>query len=264
MLFMFSLEWEKFSIANVVVEANHYLEELSNDLGLSDRVIFNCASLGAGEWITGNKKKSALPPIPSETLDYLRWHHRQVKEAIRLSTPFIANRDMTEMLKNLKGNGHELAVISATRTEKIEDALIETRTRDYFGVNVFGYDKLPSHLRGDFTLAALYKTAINSLDADIEESFVVADTPEAIQDAVPLDARAIVGYLNPYVPEKEQALRLKEMEQAGADYTTVGGNTVSVLPIFLSVIADRQALADIEHIMAKGRNIDHLMGRGLE
>lgn len=267
MLFVFHLDWNHFSIADVVVEGNQFLEKMTNDLGVSERVIFNCASMGAGEWVQGNKKNkdTGLVPegVPADVLSYLRWHHRQVKTAIQQSEHFVANRDMTEMLKTLRSRGHDLAVVGTTRTDAIESALKETRTRDYFDTNVFGYDKCADGLRGNFTLAALYTTAIDANDANYEDVLVVADDADAIQDAVPLQTCAIVGYLDPYVDWNEQTIRLKEMEEAGARYTAIGGHTVSALPLFLKGQADHSAKVDISQILAKDKSFGQFMQRSL-
>lgn len=266
MLFVFNLDWKRFSISDVVVEANNYLEKLCKELDAAEKVIFNCASLGAGEWVLGNKKdkETGLTKgngLSPDTLNYLRWHHHQVNRVIRNSVPFVANRDMTEMLKALKTQGHELAVVGTTRTENIEDDLIATRTRHYFDGNVYGYDKVLPRLRGNFTLAALFATAIDEGDSNYEEALVVADTPTAIQDASPLGTRAVVGYLDPYVDWDEQTIRLKEMDDAGANYTAVGGHTVSVLPIFLACRASQAAEIDIQSWMKVNVDLGKLIGR---
>lgn len=257
MLILFNLDWKQFSIADVVVEGNNYLEQLTHTLGVSERVIFNCASLGAGEWVLGNKKDketglSRHPEIEKDTLNYLRWHHFQVNKALKQSRPYVANRDMTEMLKLLKSAGHELAVVGATRTDNIDSALKETRARHYFDTNIFGYDRCADGIRGNFTMAALYATAIVERDVSYEDTLVVSDDPEAIHDAVPLEPRAVVGYLDPYVPWAEQTIRLKEMSEAGADYALVGAHSVSALPFWLSESALQLAKEELDNIRHLG------------
>jgi len=254
MLFVFNLDWKRFSIGNLVVEGNSYLEQLSENLKVSERVIFNCASMGAGEFLLGATNKQN-DDIPSETLNYMRWHHLKVLESIRESIPFVANRDVTKMLQTLKNGGHSLAVVGTSRTDNLEETLKDTRTREWFGTNVFGYDRLLDRLKGSFTLAALYSTAIDTIDIDYEEALIVSDDATAIQDAVPIQARAVVGYLDPYVDWDEQTIRLKEMKMAGANYMAVGGHTVTNLPWYITGRSEYQAKQGIQHVMRRDRHL---------
>ena len=229
MLVVLSLEWQRFSIAPLVEEANNFLQSLTKNLGVSRKVVFNCASLGAGERLLPfAEANNAMPQ--DDTLDYLRWQHHQVVEALRDDTHFQANRDLLEMLQALKKQGHNLAAVLPSRTDKLEGLLELTRARDFFEDEVFGYDRLPNDLRGNYTLAALYTAAINHQATEFEDSLVVADDPVAIQDAKPIQPLAVIGYLDAYTPEAEQARRLNEMNEAGADYTAVGGYNVAAIP----------------------------------
>ncbi len=235
MLFIMNLDWSHFAISEQVVEANNYLHTLAADLQVENKVIFNCASIKAGEKILpfgeGELGKNEMPK--DGTLDYLRWHHQKVREALWNDIKFRSNRDVTEMVSNLKKSGHQIAAVHESTTCHLEEQLRETRLRDYFGDNVYGYDRRPRNLLGNFTLAALFATAVDAQDENYEETLVIADSPEAIEDAAPLQTRAIVGYLDPYVPGDEQTRRLKEMDGAGANYTVVGGHYVTAIPFII-------------------------------
>lgn len=250
MLFVLSLDWHRFSISEQMIEANKFMSGMTEKLGVSPRIIFNFASLGAGEKLLPfASQNNAMPE--DDTLDYLRWHHHQIVGILRQDEPFKANRDLSEMLKILKGEGHQLAAVFPSRTCQLEELLERARTRDYFEDKVYGYDRRSDDLLANFTLASLYTTAINGADTDFSDSLVVADTPEAICDAVPIHPLAVVGYIDPYVSWDKQGVRLKEMEQAGAHYTAVGGHNVTALPWYLSGRAKREAENDLARIMGR-------------
>jgi hypothetical protein len=252
MLFMFNMDWARFDIGQQVEEGNKYLTEMTKVLGVLERIIFNCASMGAGEWVLGSKKGSQ--DVPQDTLNYLRWHHHKVLESIRSSNQFQANRDFSEMLQTLRANGHVLAAVATTKTDNIDVALKKTRTHDWFDGHVYGYDRRPDRLLGNVTLSALFATAVDALDTDYEESLVVADNPEAIIDACPLQTRAIVGYIDPYIEEMEMDRRHKEMVDAGAHFMAVGGHTVTALPYFISGQAEQVTRAQLKKIRNMGQD----------
>lgn len=243
MLFIMNLDWSRFAISDVVVEGNAYLEKLAASLSVQGKISFNCASLGAGEFLLpyaeGDLGKNEMPK--DDTLDYIRWHQQKVRKAMAGNMRFKSNRDLTEMLSNLKKDGHEVATVATTSTEHIEHWLKESRVRDYFDNNVYGYDRRSQEYGGNLTLSGIFATVIKARDANYEETLVVSDDAEGIADAVPLETRAVVGYLDPYVPWNEQTVRLKEMDEAGADYSVVGGHYVRALPFFLNGMSDQIA-----------------------
>lgn len=253
MLFMFNMDWARFDIRERVVEGNQYLERMTKELGVDNRLMFNCASMGAGEWVLGTKRGNE--PIPEDTLNYLRWHHHQVLEAIRASNEFQANRDFSEMLLTLRSNGHTLAAVGTTKTDAIDEALRRTRTREWFDGHVFGYDRRPDRLLGNVTLAALFATAVDALDTDYEEALVVADNADAIADALPLQPRAVVGYVDPYIEDRDIDSRLREMVDAGAHFTAVGGHTVTALPWYISGQAEQMARTKLDAFRIKGNDL---------
>lgn len=240
MLFIMNLDWSHFAISEAVVEANNYLHALAAELHVDKKVLFNCASIKAGEnllpFAEGELGKNEMPK--DGTLDYLRWHHQKVREALWQDVKFRSNRDVTEMISSLKNDGHQVAAVYESATCHLEEHLCKTRLREYFGNNVYGYDRRPKRLLGNVTLASLFSTAVEDQDANYEETLVVADSPEAIEDATPLQTRAVVGYLDPHVPWDEQTQRLKEMDGAGAHFTVVGGHYVAALPLFIKGKSD--------------------------
>jgi beta-phosphoglucomutase-like phosphatase (HAD superfamily) len=251
MLFVLSLEWQRFSISEQVVVANRFMSDLTDQLGVSKKVIFNCASMGAGERLLPfAQEKNVMPE--DDSLDYIRWHHAKVLETLRADNTFMANRDFLEMLLTLRSHGHQLAAVLPSKTSALESLLEEAHARDFFEDAVYGYDRRNDDVSGNLTLAALYATAIKLADANYEDSLVVADNPTAIQDALPIHPKAVVGYLDPYIEWDVQSQRLKEMQMAGAHYTAVGGHTVTNLPWYISGRAEHQAKQTLEKIM--GRN----------
>lgn len=253
MLFIFNMDWARFDIAKQVEEGNKHLIEMTKAMGVQERIIFNCASMGAGEWILGSKKNS--DDIPQDILNSLRLHHHKILESIRKSIEFQANRDFSEMLQTLRANGHVLAAVATTKTDKIDAALKKTRTHDWFDGHVYGYDRRPNRLLGNVTLSALFATAVDELDTDYEEALVVADNPEAIIDACPLQTRAVVGYIDPYIEEREIDRRHKEMVDAGAHFMAVGGHTVTALPYFISGQAEQVTREQLRNIRNMGQNL---------
>lgn len=235
MLFVLSLDWQRFSISDQVVEANHYLKDLSSVYKVAEKVSFNSASIKAGEHLlpfaNGELGKNEMPR--DDTLDYLRWHHQKVREVMWEELKFRANRDLTEMLSTLKSNGHKLAAVLPSRTSNLEEMLEEARIKEYFENAVYGYDRRHKGLLGNVTLASLFATAVEGNDENYEETVMIADSPEAVSDATPLQSRAVVGYLDPYVPWEEQGVRLNEMQGAGANFAVVGGHYVTALPWYL-------------------------------
>lgn len=256
MLIIMKLDWPHFAISERIVEANNYLHALAADLEVEKKVIFNCASIKAGERLLpfgeGQLGKNAMPK--DGTLDYLRWHHQKVRDALWQDQKFRSNRDLTEMIATLKNDGHEVAAVYESATHHLEEHLCESRLREYFGNNVYGYDRRPKRLLGNVTLASLFTTAVEDQDENYEETLVVADSPEAIEDATPLQPRAVVGYIDPHVPWDEQTRRLKEMGGAGANFTVVGGHYVTAIPFFIKGKAEeltQQTLAGLK-VMRNG------------
>jgi beta-phosphoglucomutase-like phosphatase (HAD superfamily) len=248
-LFVLSLDWPRFSISQQVSYANRSMQEKVCEAGLSKNIIFNCASLGAGERILpfrGNETD-----ITPDILDELRYEHHKIVENLRSEVHFQANRDMLEMLSNLRASGHQLAAVATSDTGKLEKLLEDTRARDFFDDSVYGYDRVSEHLKNDYTLASLFITAVMNGHVDFKETLVVADMPETIEDAVPIQPLAVVGYVDPYVPWNEQSVRIKEMEAAGANYTAVGGHTVINIPWHITGRAEQQAKVDIAKAMGR-------------
>lgn len=130
MLVIFNLDWNRFAIGQQLAEAHHYLEDMVEAVGLTGKVIFNCASMGAGEKVLHFAAKDRK--IEREALDYLRWHHHQVKTALRADEAYNANRDVSEMLHTLKRGGHKLAVVCGESTGGLESQLKDSRTLDFF------------------------------------------------------------------------------------------------------------------------------------
>ena len=236
MLFVLNLDWVRFGISEQVVEANRYMEELAANLQVDTKVIFNCASIHAGEHLLpfgeGALGKNDMPK--DDTLDYLRWHHQKVREAMWGDIRFRANRDVTEMLDRLKNQGHQLVAIWESSTQALDKTLRQSRVRHYFDENIYGYAPNSSGFLSNKKLSSLFDSVVKSKNMDYDETLIVADSPEVIQDATFLPTGAIVGYLDPYVSSKEQDIRLREMRGAGAHFTVVGGHYVTALPTYLS------------------------------
>lgn len=236
MLFVLNLDWARFGISEQVVEANRYMEELAANLQVDTKIIFNCASIHAGEHLLpfaeGALGRNEMPK--DDTLDYLRWHHQKVRETMWGDIRFRANRDLTEMLDVLKRQGHQLVAVWEAATRDLDKTLRASRVREYFDDNIHGYESRPlGGLRGA-AFNTLYNSVVRAQKADYDETLIVADNTDVIQHSTFLPTGAVVGYLDPYVPSQEKDVRLKEMEAAGAHFAVVGGHYVTALPVYLA------------------------------
>jgi hypothetical protein len=77
------------------------MRALTQAEGLSRKVLFNCASLGAGEVILpDHTQEDKVDPVQLDALR--RWHQRE-KAALLADTTFQVSCDFRETLKTLRG-----------------------------------------------------------------------------------------------------------------------------------------------------------------
>jgi len=233
MLLIFNFNWNALSIDRQVSAQNKRLKELAKAEGVDQKIMFNCASMAGGEYILNAEKDIKINQI---TLDSLRHFHHRAKAELRRDEVFAANRDIAEMLISLKRGGHILAAVWADATHKLEKTLEETRIRDYFEDDVFGYDRRDSARQSDLTYLALYRTVTKQERMMPSDTLVVADDPVGVHEATHIKPRAIIGYVSPFLEKKAE--KLQEMEMAGADYTVTNANDVAVMPWRVSGVAE--------------------------
>ncbi len=239
MLMVFNLDWKRFSIATQVAEANAFMLEMASTLGLSERIIFNCSSMGAGEWVL--KKRGQEEDISPDTLNYVRWHHHQVVEAVRGDAQYRLNHETREMLQSLRRAGHDLVAVFTGATVALEEVLRGARCREIFADNVVGYDRLHDSRRNDLTGVGLYREACRRARTDAAKTVIVSDDPDGVVDAKPVRPQATVGYVGSAEPDAEKDAHIRELEGAKPDYTLIGGASVACLPFLFGARAEHRA-----------------------
>ncbi len=224
MLLIFNFNWNDFSIDYQVAAQNKRLKDLAKAEGVDQKIMFNCASMAGGEHILHAEKDIEINQI---TLDSLRHFHHRAKAELRQDAVFNANRDISEMLMSLRKGGHILAAVWADATHKLEKTLEETRIRDYFEDDVFGYDRRDSGRQSDLTYLGLYNAVAKQERMAPADTLVVADDPLGVQEATYMKPRAVIGYVLPF--HENGAKKLQEMELAGANYTVTNANDIAVM-----------------------------------
>lgn len=235
MLMIFNLNWPRISISEQVIAANSGMRRLAEAVGLSNNVIYDCASMGAGEKVLpfSNPQQTAT----LDKLNYLRWHHQIARKELDADPIFRLNHETREMIDTLKSWGHSLAAVWAGATEELETSLEGARCRDAFGDAVFGYDRLPQFQARDFTSMHLCREAARYSQAGMDDAIVVADTPKGVQEGAFVRPLAVVGYVSSAESEERRAQQTAELEGAGANYTLIGGNSVATLPVFFTALS---------------------------
>lgn len=250
-LVVFHLDWDRFDIDQEVSDANRRINDIARDKQAGHMMIFNLASLGAGEYIIDRRQRmesacknasaqdgSAVAQgaddvsreRPSErTVDYIRRRHWRIARDLGHDNRFKAYRDAAEMLAALRTRGHQLAAVFTGESKAAEQNLKRARTLDYFEDRVYGYDSLKSN-DTDLTARGVYLHAMRMQKTVPADSIIVADTAEAIEDGASLKPLVLAGYLDPYLDDAKTDQKLAEIRQAGADYAVVGGHGISSLP----------------------------------
>lgn len=256
MLVVFHLGWDRFNIDQKASAATRKVNGIAHDKGAKHFMIFNLASLGAGEIIIDRKErlenarksdpdfdaKLAEKGIvdedvnyvrpPERTIDYIRRRHHRIARDLGNDEQFKAYRDAAEMLSALRTRGHQLAAVFTGASKEVQQGLKLARALDYFEDHVYGSDSLHGRA-GAMNTLDLYLHAMKMQKTEPVESIIVADTPAAIEQGVGLKPMAVAGYLDPYLDDKETTRRLVEMKQAGAGFAVAGGHSISSLPDFL-------------------------------
>lgn len=251
MLVVFHLGWERFDIDQKVSAANRKINDIARDKQADHMMIFNLASLGAGEIIIDRKERleksggdgdiytgqaSSYERPPERIIDYIRRRHWRIARDLGHDNQFKAYRDVAEMLAALRKRGHQLAAVFTGASKDAELGLKRARALDYFEEHVYGYDSLKTGTN-DLTARGVYLHAMKMQKTAPADSIIVADSAEAIEDGVSLKPMALAGYLDPYLDNAQIDQKLAEMRQAGAAYAIVGGHGISSLP---DVLASRR------------------------
>ncbi len=293
MLVVFHLGWDRFDIDQKVSVANRKINGIAQDKQAGNMMIFNLASLGAGEIIIDRKERIqksrekdpefdsklaergvsdvSYERPPERTIDYIRRRHWRIARDLDHDNQFKAYRDAAEMLSALRTRGHQLAAVFTGASKEAEQGLKRARALDYFEEHVYGYDSLKDtktlQTAGQMyrhamsmlalnpqtatsaedtpTAGALFKHAMKMQKTAAVDSVIVADSKQAIKDAVALKPMAVAGYLDPYLGDREIDQRLVGMYEAGAQYAVVGGHGISSLPDYLHGTRQLQSQRDL-------------------
>lgn len=267
MLVVFHLGWDRFDIDQKVGAANRKINAIARDKQAGNMMIFNLASLGAGEFIIDRKERheksrrqspgfdaasedaatdnESRERPPERVIDYIRRRHWRIARDLGHDNQFKAYRDAAEMLSALRTRGHQLAAVFTGASKEAEQGLKRARALDYFEEHVYGYDSLKSG-NSDLTARGVYLHAMKMQKTAPADSIIVADSAEGIEDGVSLRPMALAGYLDPYLDNAVIDLKLAEMRQAGAAYAVVGGHGISSLPDLLS--SRRQLKSTIDSV----------------
>lgn len=270
MLVVFHLGWDRFDIDQKVAAANRKISDIARDKQAAHMMIFNLASLGAGEIIIDRQERienarkndpdfdSKLKALgvddvsyerpPARAIDYIRRRHWRIARDLGHDNQFKAYRDAAEMLLTLRTRGHQLAAVFTGASKDAQLGLKRARALDYFEDHVYGYDSLKSG-NHDLTARGVYLHAMKMQKTAPADSIIVADSAEGIEDGVSLKPMALAGYLDPYLDNAAIDLKLAEMRQAGAAYAVVGGHAISSLPDFL--FGRRQLKSTIDTVNKK-------------
>ncbi|MDY0029844.1 MAG: hypothetical protein RBR86_07875 [Pseudobdellovibrionaceae bacterium] len=243
MLAIFNLDWKRFSISKQVAEAGNFMSRLTRDVGVGDRVIFNCASMGTGEYVLPFADGERAEDVSSDALNYLRWQHHHVREALKQDQDYRLNFETREMLSSMRKSGHVLVAVFTGATHDLEKGLEEARCRDVFEDHVIGYDRLTARRRWseDLTSAGLYRQAGHVGRLPLYEALIVADHPEGVEDACAVRPQAVVGYIGMAEEDAYKDAHIKDLESAGADYTLIGGHAVACLPYLFQARSNQRA-----------------------
>ncbi len=243
MLAIFNLDWNRFSISEQVAEASIFMADLARDVGLGNRVMFNCASMGTGEHVLPFAEGELAEDVSSDALNYLRWQHHHVREALKQDPDYRLNFETREMLSFMRKAGHVLVAVFTGATRDLEKGLEQARCRDVFEDHVIGYDRLTAKRRWseDLTSAGLYRQAGNIGRHPLYDALIVADHPEGVEDARAVKPQAVVGYINSSETDANKDRHIKDLESAGADYTLIGGHAVACLPFLFEARSTQRA-----------------------
>lgn len=226
---IFNLDWKRFDIESQVSAANARMAELTEKANLTNYMIFNLASVHAGEWITSFDPD--VGNVSNRTVNFLRRMHYRVKRSLDKDKSYRANRDALEMLDKLKSRGHNLSAVWSEETKTLEESLKRSRSLDYFGDEVLGGDSVSAQ-RG-VSMKEMYHAAIARQKASPHDVIIVADNPWGISEAKAIQPFAVFGYVNLGQKWNAIAHHMKELEKAGADFAIAGGHTVSIMPDLL-------------------------------
>lgn len=184
MLVVFHLGWDRFNIDEKVSAATRKVNGIAKDKQAGNFMIFNLASLGAGEIIIDRKERleNARKSDPdfdaklaekgvvdkdvnyqrphTRTVDYIRRRHHRIARDLGHDEQFKAYRDATEMLTALRSRGHQLAAVFTGVSKEAQQGLKLARALDYFEDHVYGSDSLQSRREGTITLGGLLGTKL--------------------------------------------------------------------------------------------------------
>lgn len=226
------LDWQRFNISSQVSSANARMGEMTKMLGLGDMMVFNIASMGAGELMTrfawikkGEEESPEQRKTSGAVLDTIRRFHWRVKTEFQNHQVVRTNHETREMIIGLRKGGHGLKVVWDGAAEGIARDLIDARALDYFEEQI-GPELDYRQAEELQTLDGRLGQAIN----DPSKTLIVADSGEMVERAKKAHVRAVVGYVPSAQQFDEKGRQLKELTGAGADFAVIGGSTVGCIP----------------------------------
>ncbi|MDD3021841.1 MAG: hypothetical protein PHX61_12810 [Alphaproteobacteria bacterium] len=231
------LDWSRVNIAQQVSKANHRMDEMTREVGLAKKVVFNLASLGAGEWMTDmawlpNEEPDEQKKLNQSKLDMLRRFHWRVKQQFEDDIKVRENRETREMVSGLKQRGHTLTIVWPAPDEILDTVvkLKDARALDFFEQQL--NDVIDGRAVGHHEGAL--DRRLGMAITNPRETIIVSDFPEGVESAKKLRECAVVGYVPSNQDFDQKGLQLKALASAGADYALIGGYTVSAVPDMLA------------------------------
>ena len=227
------LDWARVNIVQQVSKANERMAEMSREVGLSQKVVFNLASLGAGEWMTGmawlpDRESEEQKKLNQTKMDMLRRFHWRVKQEFESDMTVRENRETREMVSGLKTRGHSISVVCpdpegiSDTVEKLENA----RALEFFEQQL--NDAIDGRGVGPFE--GVLERRLGMAMTNPRDTIIVSDFPEGVESAKKLHACTVIGYIPSNQQFDQKGLHLKALTSAGADYALIGGYTVSAVP----------------------------------
>lgn len=225
------LDWSRINIDRQVARANHRMAEMTSVVGFSNKVVFNFASLGIGEWMTDvpwNRRPKSKDDQNSDLmkLDALRRFHWRVKNEFEKDMTVKANRETREMLVTMKTRGHNLSLVWKEEIDKAISHLVNARSLEYFEIQLNDVLEGKPSAQREGPLTKRIGLAVT----DPKSTLVVSDFPEGVEAGKKLKDCVVVGYVPSNQDFDDKGRQLKDLTLAGADYAVIGGYTVSTVP----------------------------------
>ena len=235
MLIIFNLDWKTCDIDQKIARATRNLTTLIETMGAGHYVRYDLTSLSAHETVFW---KSTPPEkrIPDETLKFIREQHADVAKDLANDKRYQCFRDTAQMLRTLRGDRHNLAVVFAGDTAECDQLLRRARLREYFEHRVYGTNSLQRNGSGmvDLYNQAIRDNGVSPHDAHImrnndNQSLIVDYTINGIRASRRLDTPALAYISRESCADEDIAERGWRMREAGAGWITTTPQDITVI-----------------------------------